>query len=147
MSNRIPEISDELYRIDDAMKAGFGWEHGPFQIWDAIGVEKGVELMLAEGYKPNNWVNEMLSNGVKNFYSVKNGAKFYYDIPKKAESKIPGQDAFIILDHVREIQTVWNVKRVSNTWDRRRMQCRVSIQNEYSGRWRIRSYQQRNRYG
>jgi 3-hydroxyacyl-CoA dehydrogenase len=107
VSNRIPEISDELYRIDDAMKAGFGWEHGPFQIWDAIGVEKGVELMLAEGYKPNNWVNEMLSNGVKNFYSVKNGAKFYYDIPKKAESKIPGQDAFIILDHVREIQTVW----------------------------------------
>lgn len=107
VSNRIPEISDELYRIDDAMKAGFGWEHGPFQIWDAIGVEKGVELMLAEGYKPNNWVNEMLSNGIKNFYSVKNGAKFYYDIPKKAESKIPGQDAFIILDHVREIQTVW----------------------------------------
>ncbi len=42
VSNRIPEITDELYKIDDAMKAGFGWEHGPFQIWDAIGVEKGI---------------------------------------------------------------------------------------------------------
>ena len=47
VSNRIPEITDELYKIDDAMKAGFGWEHGPFQIWDAIGVEKGIELMKA----------------------------------------------------------------------------------------------------
>ena len=38
VSNRIPEISDDLYKIDDAMKAGFGWEHGPFKIWDAVGV-------------------------------------------------------------------------------------------------------------
>ena len=44
VSNRIPEISDELYKIDDAMKAGFGWENGPFEIWDAIGVEKGIEI-------------------------------------------------------------------------------------------------------
>ncbi len=40
VSNRIPEISDDLYKIDNAMKAGFGWEHGPFQIWDAIGSPK-----------------------------------------------------------------------------------------------------------
>ncbi|NQY31060.1 MAG: 3-hydroxyacyl-CoA dehydrogenase family protein, partial [Flavobacteriaceae bacterium] len=51
-SNRIPEISDEFYKIDDAMKAGFGWEHGPFQIWDAIGIEKGIEIMKAEGAAP-----------------------------------------------------------------------------------------------
>jgi 3-hydroxyacyl-CoA dehydrogenase len=44
VSNRIPEISDELYKIDDAMKAGFGWENGPFEIWDAIGVEKELPL-------------------------------------------------------------------------------------------------------
>ena len=43
------------------MKAGFGWEHGPFEIWDAIGVEKGIELMKAEGKEPAAWVNEMLS--------------------------------------------------------------------------------------
>ena len=69
VSNRIPEITDELYKIDDAMKAGFGWEHGPFQIWDAIGVEKGVELMKAEGLEPAAWVNAMLASGSDSFYS------------------------------------------------------------------------------
>ncbi len=107
-TNRIPEISDELYRIDDAMKAGFGWEHGPFQIWDAIGLEAGIELMKAEGYSPNNWVTEMLDNGNTSFYTVKDGAKYYYDIPSKTYVKIPGQDAFIILDNIREAKTIWS---------------------------------------
>lgn len=107
VSNRIPEISDELYRIDDAMKAGFGWEHGPFQIWDAIGVEKGIEMMKAEGYTPNKWVSEMLAAGNTSFYSVKNGANYYYDIPSKSQTKIPGQDSFIILDNIREAKTIW----------------------------------------
>ena len=106
-SNRIPEISDELYRIDDAMKAGFGWEHGPFQIWDAIGVEAGIELMKTEGYSPNNWVLEMIKKSMKSFYSVKDGSKYYYDIPSISYIKIPGQDAFIILDNVREANTIW----------------------------------------
>ena len=107
VSNRIPEISDELYRIDDAMKAGFGWEHGPFQIWDAIGVEQGIEMMKAEGFTPNNWVNEMLATGNKSFYTVKNGANYYYDIPTKSQIKIPGQDSFIILDNIRKASTIW----------------------------------------
>ena len=107
-TNRIPEISDELYRIDDAMKAGFGWEHGPFQIWDAIGLEAGIELMKAEGHSPNNWVTEMLNEGNTSFYTVKEGAKYYYDIPSKTYIKIPGQDAFIILDNIREASTIWS---------------------------------------
>jgi len=108
VQNRIPEISDELYRIDDALKAGFGWEHGPFQIWDAIGVEAGIELMKAEGFTPNEWVTEMLAKGEKSFYTIKEGAKYYYDIPAKAATKIPGQDAFIILDNIREATQVWS---------------------------------------
>jgi len=108
VQNRIPEISDELYRIDDAMKAGFGWEHGPFQIWDAIGVEAGIEMMKAEGYDVANWVTDMLAKGNTSFYSVKNGAKYYYDIPSQAQTKIPGQDAFIILDNIRESKTIWS---------------------------------------
>ena len=107
VSNRIPEISDELYKIDDAMKAGFGWEHGPFQIWDAIGVEKGIELMKAEGLEPKAWVNDMLATGNKTFYSVKDGATYAYDIPKKVQVKIPGQDAFIILDNIRKSKEVF----------------------------------------
>ena len=107
VSNRIPEITDELYKIDDAMKAGFGWGNGPFQIWDAIGVEKGIELMKAEGLEPAAWVNEMLEKGNKSFYTVKNGNTYYYDIPKKEQVKVPGQDAFIILDNIRESKQVF----------------------------------------
>jgi 3-hydroxyacyl-CoA dehydrogenase len=107
VSNRIPEISDELYKIDDAMKAGFGWQHGPFQIWDAIGVEKGIELMKAEGLQPSTWVNDMLASGNTSFYTVKDGATFYYNIPKKSQEKIPGQDSFIILDNIRKSNEVF----------------------------------------
>lgn len=107
-SNRIPEITDAFYKIDDAMKAGFGWENGPFEIWDAIGVEKGIEIMKAEGYEPANWVNEMLATGTTSFYSVKDGATYFYAIPSKSAEKIPGQDAFIILNNIRENKKIWN---------------------------------------
>ena len=108
VQNRIPEISDELYRLDDAMKAGFGWEHGPFEIWDSIGIEKGIELMQAENIPVASWVTEMLENGHKNFYSVQDGAKYYYSIPSKKQEKIPGQDSFIILNNIREAKTIWS---------------------------------------
>jgi 3-hydroxyacyl-CoA dehydrogenase len=107
VSNRIPEITDQLYKIDDAMKAGFGWEHGPFQIWDAIGVEKGIEIMKAEGKTPAAWIVDMLDSGSHSFYSVKDGATFSYDISKKTQEKIPGQDAFIILDNIRKSTEVF----------------------------------------
>ena len=107
VSNRVPEISDELYKIDDAMKAGFGWEHGPFQIWDAIGLEKGIEIMKSEGLEPSAWVNDMLSSGNKSFYSIQEGATFYYDIPSKKQIKKPGQDSFIILDNIRKSNEVF----------------------------------------
>ncbi len=113
VSNRIPEISDELYKIDDAMKAGFGWENGPFEIWDSIGVEKGLELIKAEGLQAADWVNEMLASGNKTFYTVKNGATYYYDIPSKKQTKVPGQDAFIILNNIRESKNVWSNKEAS----------------------------------
>ncbi|WP_456378037.1 3-hydroxyacyl-CoA dehydrogenase/enoyl-CoA hydratase family protein [Lutibacter sp.] len=108
VQNRIPEISDELYRLDDAMKAGFGWQHGPFEIWDAIGIEKGIELMQAENIPVASWITEMLKNDTKNFYTVKDGAKYYYSIPSKTQEKIPGQDSFIILNNIREAKTIWS---------------------------------------
>ncbi|EAQ42105.1 3-hydroxyacyl-CoA dehydrogenase/enoyl-CoA hydratase family protein [Polaribacter sp. MED152] len=107
VQNRIPEISDELYRIDDGLRAGFGWEHGPFQIWDAIGVAKGVEIMKAEGYEIASWVEEMLLNNNDAFYTVKDGATYYYDVVTKTQTKKPGQDSFIILDNIRKSNEVW----------------------------------------
>ncbi|HBL79712.1 MAG TPA: 3-hydroxyacyl-CoA dehydrogenase [Aequorivita sp.] len=112
VSKRIPEITDELYKIDDAMKAGFGWENGPFEIWDAVGVKKGIELIKDLGKEPAPWVNEMLENGVDSFYEVREGNTYYYSIPDKTHKKIPGQDAFIILDNIRKTKEVWSNKDV-----------------------------------
>jgi len=87
VSHRIPEISDSLYKIDDAMKAGFGWEHGPFEIWDAIGLGKGIELAEASGQKVAPWVHDMVATGKTSFYEVKDGATYYYEISTKAFEK------------------------------------------------------------
>jgi 3-hydroxyacyl-CoA dehydrogenase len=108
VQNRIPEISDELYRLDDALRAGFGWQHGPFQIWDAIGVTKGIKLMEKEGYTVAPWVKEMIDAGNDSFYSIIEGAKYYYSIPDKKYVKIHGQDDFIILDNIRKTKEIWS---------------------------------------
>ncbi len=107
-SNRVPEITDEFYKIDDAMKAGFGWENGPFEIWDAIGVEKGIELMQTEGNQPAAWVTKMLTSGNTSFYTLKDGATYYYNISTKSQTKVPGQDSFIILNNIRDSKKVWS---------------------------------------
>ena len=100
VSNRIPEIADELYKIDDALCAGFGWEIGPFDTWDSLGVERTITDMQAAGYKPNDWVIEMLKSGSKSFYKVEGGKRHYYDIRSKSYKRIPGKDAFIILENL-----------------------------------------------
>lgn len=105
-SNRIPEIADELYKIDDAVCAGFAWELGPFETWDAVGVEKSLPLMEAAGYKPNQWVYDMVAAGNKTFYKVEGGQRKYYDIPTKSYKSIPGKEAFIILENLSD-KVVW----------------------------------------
>ena len=112
VSKRIPEITDELYKIDDAMKAGFGWEHGPFEIWDAVGVKKGIELIKDLGKEPAAWVNEMIETGVDSFYDVREGNTYYYGIPEKTHVKIPGQESYILLDNIRESKEVFKNKGV-----------------------------------
>ena len=106
-SKRIPEITDELFKIDAAMKAGFGWEHGPFEIWDAIGVKEGLKLINDLGKEPDPWVTEMIDSGIDSFYTIKDGASYFYDIPQKKHIKVPGQDAFIILNNIRESNEIF----------------------------------------
>ncbi|MDX2002734.1 MAG: 3-hydroxyacyl-CoA dehydrogenase NAD-binding domain-containing protein [Chitinophagales bacterium] len=106
-SKRIPEIADEIYRVDDALRAGFGWELGPFETWDALGVEKIVTEMEAAGFAPAQWVKDMLAAGITSFYKVENGVRRYYDQNAKAYRAIPGQDAFIILDNLRGNKPIW----------------------------------------
>lgn len=104
VSHKIPEISDELYKVDDAMKAGFGWENGPFEIWDAVGVQKGIELAKEAGYEVSDWVKSVTS-----FYKVNDeGQSIFFDQNSGNYNNIPGQEAFIILDNIRKNKTLWS---------------------------------------
>jgi 3-hydroxyacyl-CoA dehydrogenase len=107
VSNRVPEISDEVYRLDDAMCAGFGWEIGPFENWDVLGVERTVKAMKEAGFAPAPWIDEMLAGGNTSFYKIEKGVKFYYDMLSKSYKQIPGQDKFIKLDNLRANSPVW----------------------------------------
>src|SRR5699024_5680719 len=75
-SHRLPEIADALYKIDDAMRAGFGWEHGPFQIWDAIGLQKGLQLAHDENYEVAQWATDLATQEDAHFYTVKSHKTF-----------------------------------------------------------------------
>ncbi len=110
ISHRIPEISDEVYRIDDAMKAGFGWEIGAFESWDTIGVEQTVKAMEAVGYKVAQWVKDMLAKGYSTFYKVEGGKSYVYN-PAIGEYTLSfgegkGEASFIVLKNYKE-KTVW----------------------------------------
>lgn len=104
VSHKVPEISDEVYKIDDAMRAGFGWENGPFEIWDAVGVQKGIELAKEAGYEVSDWVKTVAS-----FYKVNDeGQTIYFDKNSGNYNSIPGQESFIILDNIRKNKTLWS---------------------------------------
>ena len=110
ISHRIPEISDELYRVDDAMKAGFGWEIGAFETWDGLGVEKTTQAMQAAGFPVAEWVTGMLAAGHGSFYKVENGQRTCYqpDFVQGggAYKTLPGSDVFIVMKNFAG-QTVW----------------------------------------
>ena len=106
ISHRIPEISDELYRVDDAMMAGFGWEIGAFESWDTLGVAKTVAAMKAAGHAVAPWVDTMLANGITSFYIVENGKKLCYDVASGAYKALPGGDAFLVLKNKAD-KLVW----------------------------------------
>ncbi|HFK5554071.1 TPA: 3-hydroxyacyl-CoA dehydrogenase/enoyl-CoA hydratase family protein [Elizabethkingia anophelis] len=106
-SNKVPEISDEIYKIDDALRAGFGWENGPFEIWDAVGVQKGIELSKEAGYEVSDWVKNMAEG--TSFYKInEEGQKTFFNEKANQYANIPGQDAFIILDNIRKNKTLWS---------------------------------------
>jgi 3-hydroxyacyl-CoA dehydrogenase len=106
ISNRIPEISDEIYRLDDAMKSGFGWEIGAFETWDILGVKNILSAMKEAGYSVATWVQEFLDAGNTSFYKIENGKRLYYDVSTKKYLPLPGGESFIILSDLKE-KSVW----------------------------------------
>ena len=106
ISHRIPEISDEIYRVDDAMMAGFGWEIGAFETWDLMGVSKVTDDMKATGYKVAAWVEEMIASGANSFYKVENGKRLCYDVASKSYKTLPGGELFIVINNYSD-KTIW----------------------------------------
>ena len=105
ISHRIPEISDELYRLDDALKAGFGWEIGAFETWNELGAAQVIKDMKTAGYTVAPWVETMLSKGLS-FYKVQEGKRYYYDVAIEAYKLMPGSESFLILSDLKE-KTIW----------------------------------------
>ena len=108
IQNRIPEISNDITSIDAALKTGFGWKDGPFEIWNYIGVKEGVELMKKFDLKPAEWINEMIKKNTNNFYRINDGFREYYDINSNSFNKIAGQDGFVILKNIPENKVIWS---------------------------------------
>lgn len=106
ISHRIPEITDEVYRVDDAMMAGFGWEIGAFETWDVLGVAKTTAAMKTAGFTVAPWIEEMLAAGAGTFFKVENGKRLFYDIGSKTYKPLPGGEAFIVMKNF-EGSTVW----------------------------------------
>ena len=107
VSHRIPEISDETFRIDQAMKAGFGWELGPFEIWDAIGTQAAYDQALELGKDIAPWVKEMLDKGVGSFYQIKGSSIEYFDKDEKKFKALPNQEDLTNLHVRKKNNTIW----------------------------------------
>ncbi|MEL7159137.1 MAG: 3-hydroxyacyl-CoA dehydrogenase/enoyl-CoA hydratase family protein [Bacteroidota bacterium] len=101
-ANRIPEISDDLYSIDDAMRTGYAWGHGPFEYWDAIGLDEGIKMIEEHDGKVAAWVQDMKAAGITSFYRAESGERQYYDLASKSYQPVPSQQAYVILDTMRE---------------------------------------------
>ncbi|MCJ8288191.1 MAG: 3-hydroxyacyl-CoA dehydrogenase/enoyl-CoA hydratase family protein [Crocinitomicaceae bacterium] len=107
VSNRLPEITDDLYKIDDALKAGFGWELGPFETWDILGLDQGLKLIADNNKEVAAWITEMKDAGFTSFYKIEKGAKLYFDTQTKSYKTIPGTEGMVILDVLRAENKVW----------------------------------------
>ncbi len=112
-SKRIPEITEDIYKIDDALRAGFGWKLGPFETWDAVNLVETVKAMEEYGFKPAQWVYDMIDAGFTSFYKIENGRKYYYDINSKSYKEIPGQEGRLSLEILRNTNVIWENKGVS----------------------------------
>jgi len=100
-SRRFGEISDTIVDIDNALKWGFNWALGPFETWDAVGVNEALERMRADGVEPAPWVDEMLAAGCESFYTESAEGRQVYDPATKSYIKEPKPESFLILSHTK----------------------------------------------
>jgi 3-hydroxyacyl-CoA dehydrogenase len=108
-TNRIPEISDTIVEIDNAMKWGFNFEMGPFETWDAIGLEASVEKMENEGFAVPEKVKQMLLAGNTSFYKSENGKAFAYDLVTENYKKV------VVSENIVSLKALKGADKVAKT--------------------------------
>ena len=111
-SHRVPEISDEIYRLDEAMKAGFGWELGPFEIWDAIGIKEGITNIEKANLTVPDWVISFAQEN-ESFYRISEGKSNFYDLQTKKFQPISGSNDLISLSTLDSSKTIWKNEEAS----------------------------------
>jgi 3-hydroxyacyl-CoA dehydrogenase len=118
-AEQLPEIAGDVFKIDEALKAGFGWSHGPFEIWDALGFDWVVAEQKAAGLPVPNWIENMQKSGQKHFYSSRQGISHYRDFVRAADIPVPGKEGFILLSNLYADKTLWSNSgtRITNLGD------------------------------
>lgn len=106
-ANRIPEITDHVYSIDDAMKSGYAWGYGPFEYWDMLGIREGAEFLKSSGENIPLWIETMIREGINTFYRVHQGKREYYNLHTKAYEPLPYGKHIIHLDNIRSQSPVY----------------------------------------
>jgi 3-hydroxyacyl-CoA dehydrogenase len=104
---RLPEISDNIYSIDEAMKSGYAWSYGPFEFWDLFGLDLGLQMIKDCGNKIPAWVADMKSANITEFYKADNGIRYFYDIHSRQYQAIPAAATVLHLDTHRSKTPVY----------------------------------------
>ena len=112
-SCRITEISEDIFLLDEAMKAGFGWEMGPFEMWDAVGFIEGLDTIKKLGLKTPNWIEKIEGNIDFKFYDLKKGVRYCYNIKSEKQLIIPGLENIVSLKNLDKNSLVWGNKEAS----------------------------------
>jgi len=101
-AHRVPEIADEYFQIDDAMRAGYVWDHGPFEYWDLIGFENGIALIQSQNETLPQWISKLQASGFTSFYKYEAGTKKYFNLKTQSYQAVPSAAEYIILDSYRQ---------------------------------------------
>ncbi len=105
-ARRAPEIAHSVVDVDHAMQWGFAWEMGPFEIWDAIGVEPMAKALDREGKSPPPLVAKVLASPKKSFYQIEKGSTRYFDLASGALAPVPEPAGILILKSLKDCTPV-----------------------------------------
>jgi 3-hydroxyacyl-CoA dehydrogenase len=106
-ANRLPEIANNIFSIDDAMKSGYAWGFGPFEYWDMFGLKAGIALAQKDGHVLPAWIHEMQAKGIEKFYAIIDGKRNYYDFSSQSYRPLPNADKIVHLDNYRSNAPVY----------------------------------------